>query len=125
MAWLGPTQKSHTERENKEIKVVRLEELEARAEAEERAQDEQKHRNEIQKKTGLEDVVASIRGERSQAILDKSKKTWSEFKGSDADVRDELDAYKKDKNRYTDRVAFLDRADRREWENDMARKRKR
>lgn len=76
-------------------------------------------------KTGLEGVLGAIRGEKAPSVLARTREAWGEFKEGDAEVTEELDAYKKDKNRYTDKVAFLERTDRREWEADMARKSRR
>jgi Bucentaur or craniofacial development len=74
--------------------------------------------------TGLEGVLGAIRGERAPNVLDRTRETWAGFKEGDAEVAEELDAYKKDKNRYTDKIAFLERTDRREWEADMDRKKR-
>jgi Bucentaur or craniofacial development len=75
--------------------------------------------------TGLEGLLSSIKGTKQASVLDRTRDAWSGLKANDAEVADELDAYKKDKNRYTDKVAFLDRTDKREWEADMERKRRR
>lgn len=75
--------------------------------------------------TGLEGVLGMVKGDKGQGVLDKTREAWKEFKDRDEAVNEELDAYKKDKNRYTDKVAFLERTDRREWEADMARKKTR
>jgi hypothetical protein len=70
-------------------------------------------------------VLGALKGEKAPGVLDRTREAWAGFKDADGDVKDELDAYKKDKNRYTDKVAFLERTDRREWEADMARKKRR
>lgn len=75
--------------------------------------------------TGLENVLQALKGGKGERVIDKTRESWTSFKERDAEVAQELEAYKKDKNRYTDKVAFLDRTDVREWEADMARKRKR
>lgn len=64
--------------------------------------------------TGLEDVLNLVRDANTGTVLDGSRQSWQTFKRDD-DVRDELDVYKKDKGRYTDKVAFLERTDVREW----------
>lgn len=75
--------------------------------------------------SGLESVLQTIKENKAERVIDKTRKNWAEFKDKDSDIAEELEAYKKDKNRYTDRVAFLQRTDVREWEADMARKRTR
>lgn len=103
-------------------KVVRLEDViaggkEAEAEAEKSAAKEVRKPG-----TGLEGVLGMVKGDKGAGVLDKTRDAWKGFKERDGEVANELDAYKKDKNRYTDKVAFLERTDRREWEADMARK---
>lgn len=76
--------------------------------------------------TGLEAVLQAARnGDVRPTTLDRTKENWREFKKGDADVTEELEAYKKDKNRYTDKVAFLDRSSQREWEVEQAGKKTR
>ncbi|KAJ8904449.1 hypothetical protein NDN08_000967 [Rhodosorus marinus] len=72
---------------------------------------------------GLEGIVADL-SSRKASVMDRSKSDWKEFKESNK-LQDELEAHKKDKNRFTDRVAFLDRVDVREWKAEQERKRRR
>lgn len=75
-------------------------------------------------KTGLEKALSLVRGVESDTILDKTRSSWSDFK-TDDEIREELDHHKKDKNRYTDKVAFLERSDVREWEYERLGKKSR
>jgi hypothetical protein len=100
-------------------KVVRLEDVVSKPESLEDGK-----RPKVQG-TGLEQVLSAIKGDKGPGVLDKTRNAWSTFKRDDVEVADELEAYKKDKNRYTDKVAFLDRTELREWEADMERKRRR
>lgn len=73
--------------------------------------------------TGLEAVLRAARnGDAGPSTLDRTKAHWREFKQSDAEVKEELNAYKKDKGRYTERVRFLERTTHREWEKEQATK---
>lgn len=105
------------------VNVKRLEELTSAAAAEEAQAAAEEVRKKELKKTGLEGVLGAIKGEKQASVMERSRKAWNDVKGKDEEIADELDAYKKDKNRYTDRVAFLERTDRREWEVDLSRKR--
>jgi Bucentaur or craniofacial development len=106
------------------VKVVRLDDVLKAGKEKEEAVEEEEHKK---KKggTGLEDILSAIKGPKQAGVLDRTREAWTGLKASDADVAEELNAYKKDKNRYTDKVAFLERTDKREWEADMERKRKR
>lgn len=76
--------------------------------------------------TGLEAVLGAVKGVKGPGVLDRTRDAWKEFKEeADGDVVDELEVYKKDKNRYTDKVAFLQRTDVREWEVEQEKKRTR
>lgn len=90
-----------------------LAELEA---AEERATKDIHGKTSLGRKrsTGLEDALNLIRGEKTSSVLNNTRQSWQKFKCRDG-VRDELDDYKKDKNRFTDRMAFLERSDMKEW----------
>ncbi|CAN8068800.1 unnamed protein product [Agarophyton chilense] len=74
--------------------------------------------------TGLEAVLDLVRGKKQTTVLDGTRKQWSQFK-KDEDVKEELESYKKGKERYTGRMAFLARSDVREWEFEQSGKRKR
>jgi hypothetical protein len=74
---------------------------------------------------GLEKVLSSIKNDKAPGVLDRTRDAWSTFKKTDVEVAEELEVYKKDKNRYTDKVAFLERAEVRAWQADMDRKKKR
>lgn len=105
----------------------RLAELEAKSD-----QDAKQQTQEIlpdKKRTGLEQVLTHVRatnnnnnlrekgmeGLRGSTVLNSSRSSWSQFK-NDEHIREELDGYKKDRKRYTDRAAFLARTDVRQWE---------
>lgn len=66
--------------------------------------------------SGLEIVLSLIRGQDPNTLLDRTKRAWNEYKTDAPDIRDELEEHKKDKSRYTSKVAFLERSDVREWE---------
>lgn len=66
--------------------------------------------------SGLEIVLSLIRGQDPDTLLDRTKRAWNEYKTDAPDIRDELEDHKKDKSRYTSKVAFLERSDVREWE---------
>lgn len=74
--------------------------------------------------TGLEAVLQAARGDNTPNTLDKTKESWRDYK-KDKEVAQELDSYKKDKDRYTDKVAFLERSSHREWEVEQAGKKRR
>ncbi|KAI0562176.1 Bucentaur [Gracilaria domingensis] len=73
--------------------------------------------------TGLEAVLGLVRGKKPPTVLDGTRKQWDQFKKDD-NVNEELETYKKGKERYTDRMAFLARSDVREWEFEQKGKRK-
>lgn len=112
--WLGDVKKSAPS------KILRLDDVIAEAKE---AEAKEAAATVLRKAgTGLEGVLGLVKGEKGPGVLDKTRDAWKGFKDRDGKVADELDAYKKDKNRFTDKVAFLERTDHREWEADMARK---
>lgn len=124
MGWLGGMQSPAPA---KPFKVKRLDQLEREAKERERAEREAGDVK-VEKKsrqTGLEAVLDIVRGPKKDGALDKTREVWSEFKEKDEEVENELESYKKDKDRYTDKVAFLERTDVREWEYEQSGKRKR
>lgn len=124
MGWLSqPAQKPVAARP---FKVKLLGELEAEA----KARNVQEAATSVDKAsapraTGLEAALSIVRGPKKDGVLTKTKEVWSDFKGKDEEVEDELEKYKKDKNRYTDKVAFLERSDVRQWEYEQESKRRR
>ncbi|CDF77583.1 unnamed protein product [Chondrus crispus] len=124
MGWLSQPQKPAS---SQLFKVKLLGELEEEAKTREakEAADEVASKAGPSRATGLEAALNIVRGPRKETVLTKTKDVWSEFKGKDDKVVDELEKYKKDKNRYTDKVAFLKRSDVREWEYEQQGKRKR
>lgn len=105
--------------------IPKLAELEAKAaEAEKSSRPEM-----IDRKTstsGLEQILSHVRASNNtgsfgsagfgkSSMLDTSRESWHQFKKDDI-IKEELDDYKKGKKRYTDRAAFLARADLREWQ---------
>lgn len=73
--------------------------------------------------TGLEAALYVIRGNKVSTMIDGTRDKWTDFKNKD-EVKDELETYKKGKQRYTDRMAFLARSNVREWEFEQKSKRK-
>lgn len=125
MGWLGG--QPSVGRQSKPFKVKLLEELEEEArkeeQEEERRNEEAKH---AAKKTGLEAVLSAVKGGKGDSgVLMGTRRAWDDFKKKDEEVEEELEKYKKDKDRYTERVAFLQRSDVREWEYEQAGKRRR
>lgn len=98
------------------LALPKLADLEAEAQRTRRQEQDSKAKVEAvgRRATGLEDVLNLVRGAAQSNVLQGSRQSWQRFKKDDT-VRDELDAHKKDKDRYTDRVAFLERTDVREW----------
>lgn len=125
MGWLSqPSQKPATSRP---FKVKLLGELEQEAK-ERKSQEAAKmpgNRATAAETTGLEAALNIVRGPKKDSVLSKTKEVWQDFKDKDEEVVDELEKYKKDKNRYTDKVAFLERSDVREWEYEQQSKRRR
>lgn len=103
--------------------MPRLADLEAAAAAATRAAENAAPRR--AGRTGLEKVLGGLRGTKPASVMTGSRMAWDSFKGADDLVKDELDVYKKDRTRYTDRVAFLARSDVREWEFEQRGKKSR
>lgn len=102
----------------KEFTILALADLEQNAAKQDAEQKEKQRRQATAGRkhvTGLDNVLNLVRDSSNGTVLDGSRQSWSTFKGDD-DVREELNVYKKDKGRYTDKVAFLARTDVREWE---------
>lgn len=105
--------------------IPKLAELEAKAaEAEKSSRPEKIDRK--ASTSGLEQILSHVRASNNvgsfgsaafgkSSMLDTSRESWHQFKKDD-DIKEELDGYKKGKKRYTDRAAFLARADLREWQ---------
>ena len=68
------------------------------------------------KPTGLDALLASMQGPKKISVLDKSRSDWKGFKSSDADVDEELEAYKKSTDKYLDKQEFLQNAELRQYE---------
>lgn len=84
------------------------------ATAEEAEQLERKERE--RKGAGLDAVLASLESAKKVNVLDKSRDDWGNFKSEDAQISEELEAYKKSGGKYLDKVDFLKRAELREYE---------
>ncbi|KAJ7513532.1 hypothetical protein O6H91_23G003300 [Diphasiastrum complanatum] len=67
--------------------------------------------------SGLDALLEQIGKKQKGNILDKSRKDWGEFK-EEKGFEEELEAYKKSGDKYLDKVAFLQRADLREYEKE-------
>ena len=76
------------------------------------AEAEQRRRN----AAGLDAVLNSLKQAKKVNVLDKSRHDWTEFKDGAAEVKDELETYKKSSDKYLDKVDFLKRAELREYE---------
>ena len=126
-----------SERPKKRISLPRLDEAaeksarerdeadEARRKAEEEAR-MSSFKKRVNLGTGLEAVLKAAKGgDNGPNTLDRTKQNWKDFKKTDAAIEEELEAHKKDKSRYTDRVEFLKRTEMREWEVEQAGKRSR
>lgn len=76
-------------------------------------------------RVGLDAVVKDLKksADKAPGVLDKSREAWKDFKEGSQELKVELDSHRKDKNRYTDKVGFLNRVEAREWEKEQAQKR--
>lgn len=124
MGWLGG---SSVRKESKPFKVKLLGDLEEEIKEEERIEQEKRRVLEERQPryTGLEAVLNAVKGAKKEGVLTKTREVWNDFKSKDEEVEAELEAYKKDKDRYTGRVAFLAKSDVRQWEYEQANKRTR
>lgn len=123
MGWLGG---SSVKRESKPLKVKLLGDLEGEVKEKERIEERRKTLEEKRPRhTGLEAVLNAVKGAKKEGVLTETREVWDDFKSKDEEVEAELEAYKKDKGRYTDRVAFLEKSDVRQWEYEQANKRTR
>lgn len=91
-----------------EIKVTKL------IDPNSKAAEELKRR---QSSAGVDKVLQQIEKRQKLNVLDKSRKDWTEFK-EEKQIEEELESYKKSGDKYTDRVAFLQRSDIREYERE-------
>eukprot|EP00850_Spirogloea_muscicola_P002584 SM000010S04222 [mRNA] locus=s10:289649:291350:+ [translate_table: standard] len=96
------------------IEVVRMVEATSKA-----AQLEQKRKAEMQAASsrGLDTMLEQIEKKKKLSIIDKSRKDWGEYK-DEKGVVNELEEYKKSSDQYLDKVAFLGRAELREYEKE-------
>ncbi|KAL3683905.1 hypothetical protein R1sor_001927 [Riccia sorocarpa] len=67
--------------------------------------------------SGLDALLQQIGKKQKLNILDKSRKDWGEFK-EEKGIEVELEMHKKSGDTYTEKVAFLQRADVREYERE-------
>ncbi|CAM6113663.1 unnamed protein product [Calypogeia fissa] len=67
--------------------------------------------------SGLDALLEQIGKKQKLNILDKSRKDWGEFK-EETGIESELEGHIKSGDKYTDKVAFLQRADLREYEKE-------
>jgi len=65
---------------------------------------------------GMDAMLASLQGSKKVNVLEKSRGDWGQFKKGDAQVEEELEAYKKSGAKYLDKVDFLKRSELREYE---------
>ena len=71
---------------------------------------------EAERQSGLDSVLASLQGTKKVTVMDKSRDDWGTLKKSDAQLEEELEAYKKSNDKYLDKVDFLKRSELREYE---------
>lgn len=114
--------------------LPKLAELEAKAAQSERNSDSEKN-DPKSSLSGLKQILSHVRANNNvnsfaptrsgkMSMLDGSRKSWHQFK-KDNVITDELDGYKKDKRRYTDRAAFLARTELREWQFEQSNRKSR
>lgn len=70
-----------------------------------------------QSASGVDRLLQQIEKKQKINVLDKSRKDWTEFK-EEKKIEEELESYNKSGDKYTDRVAFLQRSDLREYERE-------
>ncbi|KAA8499095.1 hypothetical protein FVE85_6680 [Porphyridium purpureum] len=77
-------------------------------------------------RTGGKDLSVVLDGlkKRKDSIVTQTKRDWLTYKDEQG-LHDELDAHAKDKKRYTDKMMFLERAELREHEHQVASKHRR
>lgn len=66
--------------------------------------------------SGLDAFLQQIESKKKVSVLDKSKMDWQDFKSTDKEVQEELDAHSRSDKQYLDRQEFLKRAELREYE---------
>eukprot|EP00775_Hariotina_reticulata_P003497 gene3497-3766_t len=66
--------------------------------------------------TGLDSFLKQIESKKKVTVLDKSKMDWQDFKQTDTDVQEELEAHRRSDKQYLDKQDFLKRAELREYE---------
>lgn len=71
---------------------------------------------EMEQKSGLDSVLASLQNTKKVTVMDKSRDDWGQVKKADAQLEEELEAYKKSGAKYLDKVDFLKRSELREYE---------
>lgn len=86
------------------------------ATAEEAEKVREKEKEKDAKKSGIDAVLASLEAAKKVNVLDKSRDDWGQFKKTDAEIEQELDAYKKSGGKYLDKVDFLKRSEMRQYE---------
>ncbi|KAI5063169.1 hypothetical protein GOP47_0021716, partial [Adiantum capillus-veneris] len=70
-----------------------------------------------QSSAGVDKLLQQIEKRPKLNVLDKTRKDWTDFK-EEKQIEEELESYKKSGDKYTDRVAFLQRSDIREYERE-------
>lgn len=70
------------------------------------------------KKAGLDAVLESLAQAKKVTVLDKSRSDWKDFKKTDDQVEEELEAHKRSGGTYLEKKEFLSRADYAEYERD-------
>ncbi|KAH7300183.1 hypothetical protein KP509_24G048800 [Ceratopteris richardii] len=70
-----------------------------------------------QSSAGVDRVLQQFEKKQKLNVLDKSRKDWTDFK-EEKQIEEELESYKKSGDKYTERVAFLQRTGHREYERE-------
>eukprot|EP00193_Tetraselmis_chui_P017867 CAMPEP_0177772532 /NCGR_PEP_ID=MMETSP0491_2-20121128/12291_1 /TAXON_ID=63592 /ORGANISM="Tetraselmis chuii, Strain PLY429" /LENGTH=326 /DNA_ID=CAMNT_0019290385 /DNA_START=41 /DNA_END=1021 /DNA_ORIENTATION=+ len=68
------------------------------------------------KRSGLDTLLASLKGDKKVSVLDKSRDDWRNFKKSNVEVEEELEMHKRSDAQYLDKQAFLKKAELRQYE---------
>eukprot|EP00879_Flechtneria_rotunda_P001421 GHRR01001574.1.p1 GENE.GHRR01001574.1~~GHRR01001574.1.p1 ORF type:complete len:355 (+),score=176.98 GHRR01001574.1:219-1283(+) len=66
--------------------------------------------------SGLDAFLNQIESKKKVSVLDKSKMDWQDYKTTDSQVQEELEAHRRSDKQYLDKQDFLKRAELREYE---------
>jgi len=68
------------------------------------------------KRSGLDTLLASLKGDKKVSVLDKSRDDWKNFKKSNTKIEEELELHKKSSDKYLEKQEFLQKAELRQYE---------